>query len=190
MPFIDFSGMPWKPQVRYPGEMPDEIREMILDHGSLTKQLKSIHNDEFFVEVIQHGWATPTASEQRFLQCEEVDASIREVLLYGSGAPVVFARSVLPRSSLYGENSVLLELGEKPLGEYLFSQPSLTRGAIEIAEIPARQFNPYLDVMYDNESAWGRRSLFYLNEKPISVCEVFLPVKESETDTSLKKSEH
>ena len=176
MPFVDFLNRPWNPEVKAVGEVPVGLREIIFDHGSLTRRLKNLHNNDFKVEVIRQCWAIPTLSESRFLQCDDERASIREVLLYGSGAPVVFARSVLPDSSLTGKNSALLELGKKPLGEYIFSQPGLSRGSIEIAEIPARQFNQYLDYEYKDESAWGRRSLFYLNEKPISVCEVFLPL--------------
>ena len=175
MPFVDFTDMPWKPEVIDPKGIPDELQDIILDNGSLTERLKALHNNEFFVEVIQHCWAAPTQSEQEFLRCEDSSASIREVLLYGSGSPVVFARSVLPRSSLSGENKALLDLGKKPLGEYIFNQPKMVRGPIEIAEIPAGQFNQYLNYQYRDEKAWGRRSLFYLNDKPISVCEVFLP---------------
>ncbi len=177
MPFVDFADMPWRPREKNPAEIPDWLRDTILDNGSLTERLKALYHEEFLVEVIRHQWLTPTHSEQIFLQCKEdcSKASIREVLLYGSGVPIVFARSVLPEGSLTGKNHALLELGSKPLGEYIFNQPDLKRGPIEIAEIPARQFNRHLNTHYQHETAWGRRSLFYLGDKPISVCEVFLP---------------
>ena len=176
MPFTDFADKCWQPEVLTPGNIPVEFRETLLDRGSLTQRLKRQHNNNFFVQVLQHQRAMPTSSEQSFLSIpEHQSASIREVLLYGSGVPVVFARSVLPESSLVGENKELLNLGCKPLGEYIFNQPGLTRGPIEIACIPARQFNHHLNFDYQDESAWGRRSLFFLNDKPISVCEVFLP---------------
>ena len=175
MPFVDFTNMPWQPELVVPRPVPSALREILFDHGSLTARLKQLHQNNFFVRVLQHHWSKPTKSEQSFLKSGDNRASIREVLLFGSGKPVVFARSVLPESSLTGDNQALLNLGSKPLGEYIFNQPDLVRGPIEVAEIPARQFNPYLDFNYQYESAWARRSLFHLNGKPISVYEVFLP---------------
>ncbi|MGB1270614.1 MAG: chorismate--pyruvate lyase family protein [Endozoicomonas sp.] len=177
MPFVDFSDMTWQPEPceKRGDSIPSGLREMLLDHTSLTQRLKQVHKSTFFVRVIRHEWLEPTASESAFLSCGEGSASVREVLLFGSGRPVVFARSVLPASSLEGDNRGLLTLGDRPLGEYIFSQPGLHRGPIEIAKIPARQFNLHLDFDYGDEGAWGRRSLFYLNDLPISVCEVFLP---------------
>lgn len=171
MPFADLN---WQPAQKAKA-IPDTIREMILDHNSLTHRLKQLHNDDFFVRVIFHEWQTPDASEQAFLGCDDQLASIREVLLFGSGQPVVFARSVLPASSLSNENRALLALGDKPLGEYIFSQTDVRRGPIEVAHIPANQFNAHLEWKFDKEIAWARRSLFFLREQPISVCEVFLP---------------
>jgi chorismate--pyruvate lyase len=55
----------------------------------------------------------------------------------------------------------VLELNEKPLGEYLFSHPDLIRSSIDITPTAG--------------DSWGRRSLFYLFEKPIMVAEFFLP---------------
>lgn len=178
MPFVDFSDMTWQPEPCQKGggdRIPSGLREMLLDPASLTQRLKRVHKDAFYVRVIRHEWLEPTASEWAFLNGGEGSASVREVLLFGSGRPVVFARSVLPASSLEGDNRELLTLGDRPLGEYIFSQPGLRRGPIEIAEIPARQFNPHLDFDYRDERAWGRRSLLYLNDLPILVCEAFLP---------------
>ena len=186
MPFVDFSDMPWQPELVAPRPVPSGLRDALFDHGSLTARLKQRHQNRFFVRVLQHRWSQPTKSEQLFLNSCDNRASIREVLLFGSGRPVVFARSVLPESSLTGANQALLDLGSQPLGEYIFNQPDLVRGPIEVAEIPASQFNPYLDFNYQQEPAWARRSLFHLNGKPISVCEVFLPEQESNSTRGLK----
>ncbi|OED47523.1 hypothetical protein ACH42_02850 [Endozoicomonas sp. (ex Bugula neritina AB1)] len=179
MPFINFSQQAWRPRAIesrfFTDDIPEPYREWLLDSGSLTRRLKSICTKSFKVKLLQQVWGAPSDSEQQFLQCRGERASIREVLLMVDDRPVVFARSVLPESSLTGKNKELLQLGEEPLGDFLFSQPSLVRGQIEIEELPANQFNAHLERPYHQERAWGRRSLFYLNEKAISVCEVFLP---------------
>lgn len=179
MSFVDFANTPWRPEPLASGSVPSALREIIFDHGSLTARLKQLHQNSFAVRVLRHHWSSPSKSEQHFLNSSDHRASIREVLLFGSGKPIVFARSVLPESSLTGDNEALLNLGDKPLGEHIFNQPDLVRGPIEIAEISAEQFNPYLDFNYQGEFAWARRSLFYVNGKPISVCEVFLPEYEN-----------
>lgn len=178
MPFVDFSDLPWQPKHYLPQQLPERWRDWLLDSGSLTQRLKQAFNNDFRVQVVRHEHCQPTHPEQRFLGSSCSMACIREVLLVCGGEPVVFARSVLPDSSLIGNNKELLRLGEKPLGEFLFNHPAMRRGPIEIAELPARQFNQHLDFDYQDEAAWGRRSLFYLNDKPISVCEVFLPERE------------
>ncbi|MGB0361346.1 MAG: chorismate--pyruvate lyase family protein, partial [Endozoicomonas sp.] len=139
----------WQPAEKAKG-IPKSIREMILDRHSLTQRLKRLHHQDFFVQVLCHEWQKPLFAEQSFLQCNDQNASIREVLLFGSGKPVVFARSVLPESSLTGDNSDLLSLGDKSLGDYIFSQPELRRGPIEVAPTIAKQFNQHLRVNYNN----------------------------------------
>ena len=181
MSFVDFTNMLWHSESVAVRSVPSALKDIIFDHGSLTARLKQLHHNSFSVRVLKHHWSRPTQSEQQFLSSQDNRASIREVLLFGSGKPLVFARSVLPESSLTDDNQVMLDLGSKPLGEYIFNQPDLVRGVIEIAEVPAVQFNPYLDFNYQKELAWARRSLFRVNGKPISVCEVFLPEQKDNT---------
>ena len=169
-----FTHVSWLP-VDKAEAIPTSLRSTIRDKGSLTQRLKIQHNNNFSVRLLSQDWQEPSEPEQLFLSCQRGKASVREVLLYGSGRPVVFARSVLPESSLTGQNSELLRLGETPLGEYIFKQPGLRRGPIEVAAIEAREFNHLLGADFTVETAWARRSLFYLREKPILVCEVFLP---------------
>ncbi|AMO58694.1 chorismate--pyruvate lyase family protein [Endozoicomonas montiporae] len=179
MPLTDFADQTWQPKPVHGHEcindIPEPYRTWLLDSGSLTQRLKSMCTKEFRVRVLKHEWGIPPRSEQDFLGCNHEMASIRQVLLMVDDQPRVFARSVLPATSLTGANRELLELGDRPLGEFLFKQPSLERGPIEIDRLSASQFNDYLDKPYQKEQSWGRRSLFLLNGKAISVCEFFLP---------------
>ena len=169
-----FTDVRWRPVDEATG-IPTSLRATIRDQDSLTRRLKQQHNNAFFVRLLSQDWQVPAASERRFLRCQDEQASVREVLLFGSGRPVVFARSVLPLSSLSGQNSELLNLGETPLGEYIFKQSGLSRGPIEVAPIKARALNDLTGFDYGTDIAWARRSLFHVRAKPILVCEVFLP---------------
>ena len=148
------------------GLYPRNLKPWLLDTGSLTKRLKNAFPGTFEVQVLYHDWGRPTHDERRFLSMEEREqASIREVVLVCNGQPRVYARSILPASSLEGKNRQLLFLKNRPLGAFIFAQPDLQRGPIELTRAPAQ----------NGETLWGRRSRFTLDNKPLAVCEYFLP---------------
>ncbi len=60
---------------------------------------------------------------------------IREVHLIGCGGPWVFARSLIPVSTLRGRQRRLRNLGNTPLGAVLFQDKSMRRGPIETARV-------------------------------------------------------
>jgi len=90
----------------------------------------------------------------------------------------VFARTVIPLQTMTGSVRRLARLGARPLGGLLFADPSVRRGALEIASISPG------DTLYgtatggaggtDGAPIWGRRSVFHLDNKPLLVSEVFL----------------
>ena len=144
--------------------MPANARDWLFDSGSLTARLKTLSEGKFAVEVVDESWLVfpelrfrsrfgPVAPEHRFWS--------RRVVLLGNGVPWVFANTLIPTHSLGGNLEQIIRLGTRPLGEYLFSQPELSRSEIEVKEIA--------------EQSWGRRSWFFLNAKPVLVAEYFLP---------------
>ena len=154
-----------------PWHLPDNWKSWLLDTGSLTARLKKTYSGSFDVSVLFQDWGRPTHDERQFLSIDDREqASIREVLLICSGQPRVFARSILPASSLEGKNRQLLHLKDRPLGAFIFAQPDLKRGPIEITQVRGE----------NGQLIWGRRSLFTLDDKPLAVCEYFLPETISE----------
>jgi len=85
---------------------------------------------------------------------------------------VVYARTVIPVSTLTGAQKRLTFLGNKSLGAILFSDRTMERGEVQIARLKAEQVK--LD-SGTNEDIWGRRSVFTLSAKPLLVSEYFLP---------------
>jgi len=138
-------------------------RSWLEDPGSLTAKLKARSACHFRVKVLQEGWVElnqaalrqrfgPVASSRRFWS--------RQVCLLGLDQPWVLAHTLIAETSLQGPLQVLRTLDEKPLGEYLFQQPDLRRGELEIARL---------------QEAWARRTVFNLRQQPIMVAEAFLP---------------
>lgn len=157
------------------GCWPVALRPWLLDRGSLTAKLMAFSQGEFRVRVLRQGLARPDVSERR---CLGVGPGrwvlVREVILMGKGEPWVFARSLLPLSSLKGRLRQLRQLNTRPLGGFLFRQPDLEREPLEVSRLkPGQRYvSPSLQ---RGETLWGRRSVFRLEGRPLLVSEVFLP---------------
>jgi chorismate--pyruvate lyase len=158
----------WRSYRRVPSvRLPRRWRSWLLEKGSLTRRLVAASGGEFAVEVRYQGWSHPSLSEARALGIHPRQrVLIREVCLKGRGQVWVCARSILPASTLTGPRRRLKQLGERPLGEVLFRDPSMRRGPIETALLPLEG---------QPRRCWARRSVFYLDDKPLLVSEVFLP---------------
>ncbi|MEJ1353780.1 MAG: chorismate lyase [Candidatus Sedimenticola sp. (ex Thyasira tokunagai)] len=171
---------PWAewPHLRYTG-VSGTVQSWLRDTGSLTARLKVASRGNFRVRLLNQGWERPLYSESRLLgmRAREI-AVVREVELLCDGVPWVFARTLIPASSLTGAARQLTRLGERPLGEVLFTHRQMQRGVTEMARLTPRhrlfaEASGRLERRV--ESVWGRRTLFYLAGKPLLVNEIFLP---------------
>lgn len=155
------------------GEVPAGLRAWLFDGGSLTRRLVAASGGAFRVEVQRQDWGHAAIEEARLLGHGARRACrLREVLLLGAGVPWVYARSVLPESSLRGRNRFLRQLRSRPLGALLFQSPDTERRRVDYARLDGRGFP-------GNESdapVWGRRSVFVFHGQPLLVGEYFLPV--------------
>ncbi len=162
-----------------PSLVPTEIGQWLYDAGSLTKRLRQSDTGLFRVEVLQQCWQRPMRCERRALGLNDrAVALVRQVHLYCGDQVKVYARTVLPQSILKGQQRSLARLGGRPLGEALFRDKTMRRGAIEVAMIESGQ--PFFEQAVPKvkrlpQRIWGRRSVFYLAGKPLLVSEVFLP---------------
>jgi chorismate--pyruvate lyase len=167
----------WRPITHWrgPAQPPLALREWLANPGSLTARLIDKSAGKFDVMVLRQVIGRPSPNECAALGIRTSDlALIREVILRGNARPWVFARSLLPLSSLTGDLRHLRKQNNRPLGAFLFSQPHLTRSPLEVARIlPEQSYVP--PELSDLRVLWGRRSVFRLHGKPLLVSEVFLP---------------
>lgn len=149
------------------------FRGWLIDEGSLTRRLQMCCRD-FAVCGVRQKWAYPSPDEAALLGLRRgVAAWIREVWLHDGDKPVVFARSVLPRSSLRGAWRNLGRLGDRPLGSALFSDARVERRPLAYRKLGSR--HPMLKVTALAGMQWARRSVFMRSGHTILVTEVFLP---------------
>lgn len=169
----------WRPLKQMERELPAEYLFWLRDAKSLTQHLKELSKGEFAVDLLSHGKARPYQDERNCLGLTTHNhALIRQVRLLCSGQAVVFARTVIPDASLSGRHRLLARLGTRPLGELLFSDKSMRRGEVEVAVFPVSCALFRLIDQHDTQgqtTIWGRRSVFYLEGKPLLVSEFFLP---------------
>ena len=154
--------------------LPPAERYWLLDDGSLTRRLAIAGRGDFKVQRINQSWQVPLPSERAALGMSPRQlALVREVSLHVIDQPVVFARSIFPFTSLSGKLTHLRKLQNKPLGAILFRHPGMHRSPFELALIPGN--SDYLPPSLQQQSAaWGRRSRFVIEGKPLMVSEVFL----------------
>jgi chorismate--pyruvate lyase len=161
-------------------EIPSDIQTWLRDQGSLTKRvIQACGEGAFRVRLLHQGWGKPLNSESSLMQTRRgVITLVREVELLCDEHPWVFARTLIPATSLQRSVRRLTQLGEKPLGAVLFSDPNVHRGTTQIARLTPR--HQLFDVACANlqsrpDSLWARRTLFYIAGRPLLVNEIFLP---------------
>ena len=163
------------PRLPLPLHPSPSLQNWLLDAGSLTAKLIKLSQGNFRVQVLQQVYGRATRSEALALGISFNSLClIREVVLRGQDQPWVFARSVLPLTSLTGPLRHLRKQGTRPLGAFLFSQPHLKRSPIALSLISGHHGYVPRELIA-HSPVWGRRSVFSLDDKPLLVSEVFLP---------------
>jgi len=163
--------------------MPAGLSDWLLDRASLTLRLQQLCPGQaprgFRVKVLSQLRGIPRLDEAQVLAMQPRElAVIRQVLLMCGRQPWIYARTVIPVSSLRGKLQRLTRLGTRPLGGVLFADPGMRRGRTELAEIlPGQALFAAATAHAQHRPAvvWGRRSVFRLSGKPLLVSEIFLP---------------
>ena len=157
-------------------ELNAEIKSWLFDSGSLTARLINHCSGKFSVKVLSVKRATPTPDEVKILKLKvRSQAIIRQVLLLCGDQPVVYARTIIPVSSMRGSLRGIVLLGNKSLGAVLFADKKMQRKPMEITSLKASH-KCYAWTGYSGKkSIWGRRSVFILKNQELLVSEFFLP---------------
>lgn len=132
--------------------------QWVASTDSLTARLTVAGGDRHFrVRLLRQGVGWPLQNEAQALGIgPKRYAWLREVALCLDETPWVVARTVAPLSQLKGQR--LDRLGERSLGSWLFRQPDLVRGPLEVTAQPP-QFASVHGIA--GECVWGRRSVFH-----------------------------
>jgi len=172
-----YTQLKWRKRKQCLGDMiPKDAYHWLFDPTSLTSKIVETCSGKFSVHLISQNRMTPTPDEIRALGLRyRSQAIIRQVILYCDDKPWVYARSVIPITTLTGPLRRLAHLGNKPLGAVLFSDRSIIRGEVEATCVASDHENYKWTGIEDDCLIWGRRSVFYQHRKKLLVSEFFLP---------------
>ncbi len=156
----------WLPLAAARPAMSPAWRHWVGSRDSLTHRLTEAGRPRRFrVRLLDQRLGTPRHDEALALGIPPGQrAWLREVALCLDARPWVLARSVAPLDGL--PTHELAHLGERSLGSWLFRQPDLERGAIEVTRDPAG--------FHAARGPWGRRSVFRHGGFRVLVQEWFL----------------
>ena len=93
-----------------------KILNWLYEEGSITSKISS--TADFKLEVLNDALGKAKSSEYQDINIEPQTIRIREVVLYGDGEPVVYARSIIPLLTSSKGYSGLGKIGNKPLGNF------------------------------------------------------------------------
>ncbi|OQK17940.1 chorismate--pyruvate lyase [Methyloprofundus sedimenti] len=157
--------------------IPDNAASWIYEAGSITQRLRDYYGPQVRVEVLNNQWQRAFISESKLLKSPPGKYNLtREVLLYADDIPLVLARTIIPKRTIKSAHQNLSHLGNRPLGEVIFSYPGLERLALEITEVQNKHWNKIIQQKIQvNQPLWGRRTIYAIHHHPLLVSEFFLP---------------
>nr|WP_070962933.1 chorismate lyase [Vibrio sonorensis] len=138
----------------------------LLEQGSLSRLL-SANCQKLTVDLLHNR----TVKAERLNKAEiallsEESCLLRKVVLKGDDTPWVLGRTLIPKSSLSGQSFDLTQQGNIPLGLTVFSTENVERDALQVGVVETP--DGYL---------LARRSRLWMNNKPMLVAELFLPLR-------------
>ncbi|HOX66414.1 MAG TPA: chorismate lyase [Burkholderiaceae bacterium] len=157
------------------------LRGWLQSDGSLSRRLARVFG-RFEVQVLSQGAGPAQADELCVLRrsggvaLSAARCHVREVMLWGNGQPLVYARSVLPAVQSRLAWRALRGLGSRPLADLLFGlrAASCARlGSSRMVPLRARRLGARLG--WAREPLWCRRSVFMRRGMPLLVTEWFAP---------------
>lgn len=167
-------GPHWQPEVP---DTSEPLHGWLTSQGSLTAKVKAACREDFSVRVLCHEIVAASGPAADALQLAPAASVLyREVLLLDGDSPCVFAASILPLSALTGRFAPLRELGARPLGHWIFSEPQLQRTQMRFAQLPRQHslFTRVPDTATLLPLLAGRKTHFSGAEKDFLVSEFFL----------------
>ena len=153
---------PWTSIESIESKVDASVLSWLSESGPITNRIKL--SQKFELELLNDEIDEISKEEELFLNSVSETFRVRRVILLGNNTPVVYAKSIIPSSTIENGLSSLGKIGNAPLGDILFTPGVFTKLEMVCASFLSKEKNVY----------WGRKIKYSVNSEPISVMEVFL----------------
>ena len=131
----------------------------------LTARLIRKSQGNFRVDLLGQHWDKPSPSERRALAMRDHHLALTREVTSMAGTSLGVRTQRHSGHHAHRQGTPTGPPGDSPLGAYLFKCQSMRRTGLEVGKL----------VISPSQTLWARRSVFWLSEKPLLVCEYFLP---------------
>ena len=155
--------------------LPARVRRWLFSTASTSALIQKGCEQTPIIDIVRHGWQYPHISECLVLGMKRnTYAWVREIRMLGADKPWMLARVIFPRATLRHAGHPNIT-GTAPIGHALFNDNRTSRSTFEIAQLYGKH-PPLSHALKWESSVWGRRSVFFIDDWPILLSEVFLPI--------------
>jgi chorismate--pyruvate lyase len=174
------TGCVWK--ALKPALLERGIASWLGERGSLTRRLRA-GSGRVELILLKQRFTRPLPDEAALLGLRRgARAWVREVLLLADGVPVLYAHSATHPLALRTAWRRLAHIGLKPVGDAIFEQRGMQRGAIRVRRLGAADWLHRAATRAAARAGaaaapalWARRSPFVHAGHALWITEVFLP---------------
>ncbi|WP_196140113.1 chorismate lyase [Aliikangiella sp. G2MR2-5] len=156
--------------------MKPEIFALLSDRGSLTGRFQQVMGVKPRLTRLSQGREFVSKQEREILGIPEREmALVREIKMGKGENNWLFARTVVPNSTLRGSARRIIGLKNTPIGKILFGRQGASRTSlnVELTEnLPVQIERLRIEL---HHPLWQRQSIFEFASGPLLVTEVFLP---------------
>ncbi|SRR3989339_2008403 len=155
-----------------------EQTQWLQNPESLSKRLREYTKNQIEFVLHEASWARINSDEQNKLAVNSSRFWVREISWQYHGKCWVWARTVIPESSLESLSRNLMQNPNLSIGDILFSGDKWQRGEIELFDVDQDHFYAAELKNFSLEMIWplkARSSVFVCENKKILVTEVFFP---------------
>ena len=149
---------------------------LLADRGSLTNRFKQMMGKKPDLTRLSQGRQFVSWQERQLLSMNDREmALVREIKMGDGAQDWMFARTIVPNSTLKGEARRISFLNDTPIGNILFGRNGATRTSMNVSltwELPQSLIE--LGVLPE-QPLWERCSIFEFTSGPLMVTELFLP---------------
>ncbi len=153
-----------------------DIFALLAHRGSLTQRFKEVMGVTPRLTRLKQKREFLPVEEREFLPvCAREYALVREIKMSKGTADWMFARTVIPNSTLSGPAKRIGNLKDQPIGKILFGRNGAQRMSLQL-ELTSQFPEGLLNLGVKPEHPlWKRQSIFQFDSGPILVTELFLP---------------